>query len=239
MKYPLTMVFFGSDNISFNGAFLALKGGPIILDIVKKMEKYCPNAILANFVNPIGVLSALVNNYTKIKCLGICAGYKNHMWDLNRVIFSKDEENSEFDVDACGVNHLSFILRGKYNNKDIFELFNESIHRKNFTIRVSNLWDKNVKNNIKKGLKKWIEIYKTFNVLIFSTELDGMIHLFYEEAMDEILKNRKRKTLKEIKKEVKVWEKSRKIEDEKFYSLCKEEFDKKFWEEGWKKNEEY
>ncbi|MCX7917672.1 MAG: hypothetical protein N2589_06050 [bacterium] len=227
--------FFGSDNISFNGAFLALKGGPIILDIVKKMEKYCPNAILANFVNPIGVLSALVNNYTKIKCLGICAGYKNHMWDLNRVIFSKDEENSEFDVDACGVNHLSFILRGKYNNKDIFELFNESIHRKNFTIRVSNLWDKNVKNNIKKGLKKWIEIYKTFNVLIFSTELDGMIHLFYEEAMDEILKNRKRKTLKEIKKEVKVWEKSRKIEDEKFYSLCKEEFDKKFWEEGWKK----
>jgi hypothetical protein len=28
--------FLGSDNISFNGAFLALKGGPVILDIAKK-----------------------------------------------------------------------------------------------------------------------------------------------------------------------------------------------------------
>jgi len=36
--------------------------------------------------------------------------------------------------------------------------------------------------------------------LIFSTEGDGMSHLFYEEALNEALKNRKRKKKKSNKK---------------------------------------
>ncbi|MFN4227499.1 MAG: hypothetical protein ACK4F0_05110 [Candidatus Ratteibacteria bacterium] len=227
--------FHSSDNISFNGAFLALKGGPIILDICKKMEKYCPNAILANFVNPVAVISALVNNYTKIKCLGICAGYTNHMWDLNRLIFGKDEESSDFDVDVCGVNHLSFILRGRYKEKDLFELLNQSISKKNRKLKFSNLWSKKTKGVIKKGLERVIEIYKKFGVLLFSTEGDGMCHLFYEETLQEELRNRRKKTLREIKKEIKKWEKRKEILDKNFFSLAKKNLDEDFWERGWKR----
>ncbi|MCM8804284.1 MAG: hypothetical protein NC833_03405 [Candidatus Omnitrophica bacterium] len=228
--------FIGSDNISFNGAFLALKGGPIILDICKKMEKYCPDAILANFINPVSVISALINNYTKIKCLGVCAGYTNHMWDLNRIIFGKDEENPDFDVDVCGVNHLSFILRGSYNHKDLFEILNSIVYSKKIKIKsLSKLWSEPSRKTIKKGLYKLIDIYKKFGVLIFSTEGDGMSHLYYEEAVNNILKNRKKKTLREIKKEVKNFEIMKKKEDERFFSFIKEELDEDFWENGWKK----
>ncbi|MCM8785008.1 MAG: hypothetical protein NC827_02130 [Candidatus Omnitrophica bacterium] len=234
-EISLNYGFHSSDNISFNGAFLALKGGPIILDICKKMEKYCPDAILANFVNPVAVISALINNYTKIKCLGVCAGYTNHMWDLNRIIFNKDEENPDFDVEVCGVNHLSFILRGRYREKDLFELLNQSISKKSQKLKFSNLWSKKTKDFIEKGLEKVIEIYKKFGVLLFSTEGDGMCHLFYEETLQEILRNKKKKTLREIKKEIKEWEKRKEILDKNFFSLVKENLDKNFWERGWKK----
>ena len=228
--------FIGSDNISFNGAFLALKGGPVILDIAKKMEKYCPCAILANFVNPVPVISALINNYTKIKCLGVCAGYKNHMWDLNRIIFGEDEENSDFNVDVCGVNHFSFILRGNYKEIDLFELLNSRIYKKNWKPpKLSPIWSDTTKKVIVKGLYKLVDIYKKFGVLIFSTEGDGMSHLFYEEAINEVLKNRKKETKNQIKKEIKMWDKMRKEEDKKFFSFANKELDKNFWEYGWKK----
>jgi len=228
--------FLGSDNISFNGAFLALKGGPVILDIAKKMEKYSPNAILANFVNPVSVISALINNYTKIKCLGICAGYKNHMWDLNRIIFGKDEENPDFDVDVCGVNHFSFILRGNYKGTDLFDILNTRIYRKNWKPpELSHIWSDITRKVIKKGLYRVVDIYKKFGVLIFSTEGDGISHLFYEEALNEALKNKKRKKKNQIKKEIKMWEKLRKEEDEKFFSFANKELDENFWKDGWKK----
>ena len=36
--------FLGSDNLSYTGAFLALRGAPILLGIARQMERYCPDA---------------------------------------------------------------------------------------------------------------------------------------------------------------------------------------------------
>lgn len=103
--------FMCSDQLSVNGAFLAARGGGPILSFARKMEKYCPDAMMLIFANPVAVYSTMVNNHTKIRALGICGGYRNHCWDLPRIC-GRDEYDDSMDVVSAGVNHLSFILRG-------------------------------------------------------------------------------------------------------------------------------
>ena len=114
--------FMGSDQISPAGAFLALKTGKIALALARKMEEHCPNAWLVDFANPVPVVSAVINNHTKIRALGVCGGAVNHQWDLTR-LQGRDEKDPNYDVDVAGVNHGSLILRGTYKGEDLWQIF--------------------------------------------------------------------------------------------------------------------
>ncbi len=111
--------YYSSDQLSVNGAFLSLRLGNTILDIARKMEKLCPQALMLIFPNPVSVYSCMVNTYTKIKALGICGGFNNHRWDLSRLC-GRNEFDPDWNVVAAGVNHLSFILRGEYKGEDLY-----------------------------------------------------------------------------------------------------------------------
>ena len=104
--------YYSSDQLSINGAFLSLRLGDTILGIAKKMERLCPEALMLIFANPVAVYSCMVNNYTKIKALGICGGFSNHRWDLSRLC-GRNQFDPDWNVVSAGVNHLSFILRGE------------------------------------------------------------------------------------------------------------------------------
>lgn len=43
-----------------------------VLEIARDMEKYCPDAWLINFTNPMARICDLVNRYTTIKVVGLC-----------------------------------------------------------------------------------------------------------------------------------------------------------------------
>ena len=87
--------FIPSDNLSPNGAFLAIKGAPILMNIAEQMTRCCPSAWLVDFANPVAVLSGMINNHTTVKSLGVCAGYTNHQWDLSRIL-GKDRAGNWF-----------------------------------------------------------------------------------------------------------------------------------------------
>jgi alpha-galactosidase/6-phospho-beta-glucosidase family protein len=76
------------------------------------------------FANPVPIFSVAVTNYTKIKALGICAGFGNHRWALPRIC-GRNRYESEWHVVAAGVNHLSFIQHGKYKELDMDEILRE------------------------------------------------------------------------------------------------------------------
>jgi alpha-galactosidase/6-phospho-beta-glucosidase family protein len=116
--------FFGSDQMSLDGAFRSLIGGTIVLDVARRMERLCPAAWLVDFANPVAVYSGLVNNHTRIRALGICAGFTNHRWDLPRLC-GRDEYDDSMAVVAAGVNHLSFIQRGTWHGRDLFDVLRE------------------------------------------------------------------------------------------------------------------
>ncbi len=227
--------FASSDNISPNGAFLALKGGQIIMGVAKLMEKYCPKALLVNFVNPIAVFSAMVNNHTKIRCVGVCAGFTNHMWDLSRVLYSRDEEMDVFDVDVAGVNHISYIVGGTAKGKDIFKEMDKVITKGWKKPKMLKCWSKSALNNIiGNSCTGILKNYERYGALIFSTEGDGLMHLSYEESFKKEYANWKPKSLTAIKKSIADEAKARVKMDKEFQYWLDKDLDQKFWDEHWK-----
>ncbi|HGJ66003.1 TPA: alpha-glucosidase/alpha-galactosidase, partial [bacterium] len=55
-----------------SGVFRALRTIPVMIGIVKDMEKYCPKAILLNYTNPMAMLCRAMQRESFIQLTGLC-----------------------------------------------------------------------------------------------------------------------------------------------------------------------
>lgn len=175
--------FISSDNVSPTGAMCAVRIAPVILNIARTMERCCPRAWLVNFVNPVAVLSSMVNNHTSIRAMGVCAGFINHLWDIPR-LFGEDAEARALEVESAGVNHLSFVTRGRWKDQDLFEALRERLGPDWRMCELQPHWSAGAVANISKSVSLLVRFWRELGVLIFSTEPDGMQHLMYEETVE-------------------------------------------------------
>ncbi len=230
--------FFGGDQISLSGAFRSLTGGAILLDIARKMEKYCPDAWLVDFANPVAVYSGLINNHTGIKALGICGGFVNHRWDLNRLIFDKDECGNDFKVVSAGINHLSFILRGSCRGQDLYELIEKHLAQKHWEpCPITSYPDAQV--HIHYALRLMAEMYQRLGKIIFSTEWDGLCNLFFEKSMKHFCGNHIPKLPAMIEDAFNKAGIARREHDLNFKSFIDKDLDQKFWDMDFVRNPDF
>ena len=171
-----------TDNLSINGAFLSLRLGRTILNIARKMEQYCPDALMLLFPNPVAVYSHLVNTNTKIKALGICGGFSNHRWDLTRIL-GRNECDPLWDVVAAGVNHMSIILRGTYNGEDMYEKVFPGHITENWKILPLPNENKYLQEGMEHAQLTITRMFKRYGKVIFSTESDGTACLFPDDEL--------------------------------------------------------
>jgi len=170
-----------SDQLSINGSFLAARAGNMVMNFARKMEKYCPEAMMLIFANPVPVFSAAVTNYTKIRALGICEGFGNHRWDLSRIC-GRDRYESDWNVVAAGVNHLSFILRGEYQGRNMDEVLGENLAADWQPMPITSY---DCGDRILEGLQKLVDIYRRFRTMVFSSEPDGMAHILWSWGLEQ------------------------------------------------------
>lgn len=218
--------FMGSDNISYSGAFLALRGIPIVLNIARNMEKYCPNAVLLEFANPVAVLTAAVRMTTKIKCYGICAGHENHGWDYNRILTGVDAYDPSFKVRVAGVNHLSFVVEGTIHGENLIEaLLRREKECPDWAERIN--FDEKWKfrsDDITGGLKRIFNLLHNHGGLLFSTEGDGYNHFFHESKLRTLKKPEcvpfpellSKADMEELETRLAATAEKRRLEDERF-----------------------
>ena len=222
--------FVPSDNVSPNGAFLAVKGAPILLEVARQMRRRCPTATLVNFANPVAVLSGLLNNHTPVPTMGVCAGYTNHQWDLSRLL-GRDEQGDAFDVDVAGVNHLSFIVRGTVAGRDLFAALRRRTARGWGPPRFSPTWPAAVRRSITAGLRVVIDVLRETDALIFSTEGDGMMHLRYER----VLAAARKRPRPPLRARLRSAAAARAAADAQFRGHLDRDLDHAFWADGWRR----
>lgn len=116
-KIPLQFGVVGQETTGPGGFAKALRTIPVMLDLARKIEKICPNAILINFTNPSGIVTEAILRYTRVRAIGLCnvpLGMKHMIAGWLRA----DPETVELDY--FGLNHLSWVRGVKISGEDVF-----------------------------------------------------------------------------------------------------------------------
>lgn len=108
------------------GIFRALRTIPVMLDICRDIEKYCPDAIFLNYTNPMAMLVRAMQGQTKVKVTGLCHSVQGTAEMLARWIGAPMEE---ITYTCAGINHTAFYLEYKWNGKDAYPLIREAVKK--------------------------------------------------------------------------------------------------------------
>lgn len=129
-----------SDTIGPGGIFRALREGPPVLEMARDTAKLAPNAWLINFVNPTSVLGIALMRYTpQVKSFALCDGnhepYNTLKW-CKTVGILPESANSipsdvyrKLDLAIGGVNHCTWLIRFRYEGKDMMPVFHRHLSR--------------------------------------------------------------------------------------------------------------
>jgi alpha-galactosidase len=106
------------------GIFRALRTIPVMLSIVKDMEKYCPNAIMLNYTNPMAMLCRAMQRESSIRLTGLCHSVQGTSEMLAKWIGAP---YSEITYTCAGINHQAFYLKYEWNGQDAYPLIHKAM----------------------------------------------------------------------------------------------------------------
>jgi alpha-galactosidase len=109
-----------------SGIFRALRTIPVMLSIVKDMERYCPNAVLLNYTNPMAMLCRAMQRESSIRLTGLCHSVQGTAMMLARWIGAPMEE---ITYTCAGINHQAWYLKYEWKGQDAYPLIREAIQR--------------------------------------------------------------------------------------------------------------
>ena len=107
-----------------SGIFRFLRTLPPMLEIVKDIEKYCPDAIFLNYTNPMAMLCRTIQEVSKITMTGLCHSVQGTAEMLARWIGAPMDE---ITFTCAGINHQAHYLEFKWNGKDAYPLIYKAV----------------------------------------------------------------------------------------------------------------
>lgn len=110
-----------------SGIFRALRTIPTMLDICRDMEKYCPEAILLNYTNPMAMLCRAMQRRSPIRVTGLCHSVQGTAGMLAEWIGAP---MAEVDYVCAGINHQAWYLEYKWKSKDAYPLIRKAVAKK-------------------------------------------------------------------------------------------------------------
>jgi alpha-galactosidase len=107
-----------------SGVFRALRTIPVMLGIVKDMERHCPEAVLLNYTNPMAMLCRAMQRETFIPVTGLCHSVQGTAHMLAEWIGAPMEEIS---YTCAGINHQAWYLKYAWQGQDAYPLIRQAI----------------------------------------------------------------------------------------------------------------
>ena len=145
------------DTMGPGGLFRAMRDIPVLVNIAKKMEEFCPKALLLNYSNPLAPMVKAVKQSTSINIVGLCyavqytvsqllgflgedkwISHPNENKKRHDIVNSKISENVKFEF--AGINHMTWITKLSLNGEDLYprirELINDAKVQKEDLVRL-------------------------------------------------------------------------------------------------------
>jgi alpha-galactosidase len=108
------------------GIFRALRTIPVMLDICRDIEKYCPRAIFLNYTNPMAMLCKAMQDETSVRVTGLCHSVQGTAEMLAKWIGAPMEEVTYL---CAGINHQAWYLDYRWNDKDAYPLIRAAMEK--------------------------------------------------------------------------------------------------------------
>ncbi len=100
-----------------SGIFRFLRTAPVMLDIARDIERYCPNAVFLNYTNPMAMLCRIMQSETSVNVTGLCHSVQGTAEMLAKWVGAPMEEVSYL---CAGINHQAHYLKFDWNGQSIY-----------------------------------------------------------------------------------------------------------------------
>ncbi len=107
-----------------SGIFRFLRTINPMMDIVCDMERYCPNAVLLNYTNPMAMLVSAIQKQTFVNVTGLCHSVQGSAMMLADWIGAPYDE---IDYLCAGINHQAWYIEYKWKGKDAYPLIYKAV----------------------------------------------------------------------------------------------------------------
>lgn len=140
------------DTTGPGGIVRAMRTIPMFEEIAENIKKYCPNAWVINYTNPMTLcVKTLYRVFPEIKAFGCC----HEVFGTQKVLRTALEEvcgiqindRNEIKVNPVSVNHFTWITKATYHDIDLYPVYEEFVNRYYETGYTKNL-DDNWMNNV-------------------------------------------------------------------------------------------
>lgn len=88
---------------------------PVVLEIVRDMERICPEAVLINFTNPLSCVTGVVLRETAVRAYGLCHSVEDLATYFGRIYGCAGRD---VEMASGGVNHMSFVTSIKVRGRE-------------------------------------------------------------------------------------------------------------------------
>lgn len=117
------------DTTGPGGVMRALRTLPMMQEIAAAVRKYCPDAWVINYTNPMAMcVKALYAEFPKIKAFGCCHEVFGTQKLLVKMLKSEcgiDAQRQDISINVVGVNHFTWFTKAQYRDLDLFPLYRE------------------------------------------------------------------------------------------------------------------
>lgn len=134
-KVSLRHGVIGQETVGAGGISYALRGIPVVLDLVHQIKTYAPEAWVINFTNPAGVITEVMQRHLGDKVIGICdspVGLARRVMDvlkgaglINEDLPAPGSGTDRVHLTYAGLNHLGWLTGLIVDGVDVLPLLLE------------------------------------------------------------------------------------------------------------------
>ena len=114
------------DTLGPSGVFRALRTIPVLHDIAHDMERYCPDAFMLNYTNPMSMLCRALERGSDIRVVGLCHSVQGTSEMLAGWI---DAPIEEIDYLCAGINHQAWFLEFNWKGRNLIPDLRKAVEK--------------------------------------------------------------------------------------------------------------
>jgi len=127
-----------ADTVGPSGVMYAVHNGQAMLEMCREMETLAPDAVVLNYTNPMGIVTALCLRGSSTRFVGLCHSVQEGIQFLSGVL---DVPKDEVDYMSAGVNHCAWFLWLRRRGEDLYPALRERVKDPEVFKRQSVKWD--------------------------------------------------------------------------------------------------